>query len=226
MMTFRLRLKKISKQKGTRLRFDLEKLKDPVIQESFKAMIGGKFAPLTLLGVEENLDTVINTFNEAVTETASQILGKHRPTKKAWVTAEILDMCDERRELKNKKGTTYGASRYREANNKIKKAMKNAKEEWIEQQCSDIEENLQKNNTKKAYQTVKDLTAPKQGRVNTIQDKKGKCLTKDHDIMKRWTEHCSDLYNHDTKGDPEVLNCPQATQEDNYPILREGGGGG
>jgi len=120
MMTFHLRLKKISKQKGIRLRFDLEKLKDPEVEESFKAMIGGKFAPLLVLGDKENLDTVINIFNEAVTETASQVLGKHHPTKKPWVTADILDMCDKRRELKNKKKTTEGANQYREANKKIR----------------------------------------------------------------------------------------------------------
>ena len=38
--------------------------------------------------------------------------------------------------------------------------MKKEKENWIEQ-CSDIEENLRKNNSKRAYQLVKDLTAAK-----------------------------------------------------------------
>ena len=34
--------------------------------------------------------------------------------------------------------------------------MKKAKENWIEQ-CSEIEENLRNNNSKRAYQLVKDL---------------------------------------------------------------------
>ena len=41
MMTFRLHLKKISKPKHTRLKFDLEKLKDPNVLETFQAMIVG-----------------------------------------------------------------------------------------------------------------------------------------------------------------------------------------
>ena len=41
MMTIRLRLKKTSKQKHTRLKFDLEKLKDPNVLKTFKAMIDG-----------------------------------------------------------------------------------------------------------------------------------------------------------------------------------------
>ena len=37
MMTFRLRLRRISKLKHTRLKFDLENLKDPNVLETFQA---------------------------------------------------------------------------------------------------------------------------------------------------------------------------------------------
>ena len=59
-----------------------------------------------------------------------------------------------------------------------------------------MEENLQKNNSKKAYQLVKELTSSKQGRAITIQDKALKVLTEEQDILKRWTEYCSELYTH------------------------------
>ena len=39
--------------------------------------------------------------------------------------------------------------------------------------------------------------------------------------MKRWTEYCSELYNHKATGNPEVLNVPPATNIDDHPILRE-----
>ena len=94
-MTFRLRLKQISEPKHTRLKFDLEELKDPNVLETFKAMIGGKFAPLTIMNNEDrptHIDSMITTFNTAVTETASEILGKHHQKEKPWVTAEILDL--------------------------------------------------------------------------------------------------------------------------------------
>ena len=64
-------------------------------------MIGGRFAPLTIMSNDDtNIDSMITTFNSAVTETASEILGKHRQQKKPWITAEILDLCDKRRELR------------------------------------------------------------------------------------------------------------------------------
>ena len=46
-------------------------------------MIGGKFTPLTIMNnVDIDLDSLITTFKTAVTETASEILGKHRQKKK------------------------------------------------------------------------------------------------------------------------------------------------
>ena len=49
---------------------------------------------------DTDTDSMITTFNTAVIETASEILGKHRQKKKLSVTAEILDLCDKRRELR------------------------------------------------------------------------------------------------------------------------------
>ena len=85
------------KKKKKRLKFDLEKLKDPNVLETFQTMIGGKLAPLTIINNEDaGMDSMITTSNTAVTETASEILGKHRRKKKqqTGVTAEILHLCD------------------------------------------------------------------------------------------------------------------------------------
>ena len=78
------RLKKTSKPKHTRLKFDLKKLKDPNVLETFQAMIGGRFAPLTIMSNEDtdDIDSMITTFNTAETETACEILGTHRQKKK------------------------------------------------------------------------------------------------------------------------------------------------
>ena len=106
---------------------------------------------------------VINKFNNAMTDAASVILGKHRHKKKPWVTTELLDMCDKRRVQKRGKNNPGGTDKYREINKEIKKGTKEAKEKWIEEQCSEIEDSLNKNNSKRE----------KKGRINTIQDKSG-----------------------------------------------------
>ena len=83
---------------------------------------------------DADMDSMITIFNTAVTETASEILGKHRQKKKekrkkkTWVTAEILDLCDKRRELRNKRFEPERSEKYKEVNNNIKRCKKKAKE--------------------------------------------------------------------------------------------------
>ena len=124
------------------------------------------------------------------------------------------------RKLRKKRFELEGSEKYREVNNNIKRCMKKAKETWIGEQCSEIEENLRKNNSKRAYQLVKDLTTVKQGKATTVQARSGKCLTEERQILNRWTEYCSELYNYKANGDPPVLNCPQTDTADDHPILR------
>ena len=57
-------------------------------------------------------------------------------------------MCDKRRELRKNRFEPEGSEKYKEANIIIKRSMKKAKENWIGEQCSEIEENLRKNNSK------------------------------------------------------------------------------
>ena len=52
---------------------------------------------------------------------------------------------------------------------RIQNAVKNAKEDCTGAQCEEIETCLNKNNSKRAYQPVKDLTSGKQGCSSTIQ---------------------------------------------------------
>ena len=91
-------------------------------------MIGGRFAPLTIMSNEDtDMDSMITTFNTAVTETASEILGKHRQKKKIWFTEEILDICDKSRKLKKKRFKPEGSEKYKEVNNNIKRCKKRLK---------------------------------------------------------------------------------------------------
>ena len=64
--------------------------------------------------------------------------------------------------------------------------MKKTKENWIGEQCSEIEESLRKNNSKRAHQLVQDLTTVKQGKATTVQDRSEKMShrrTRDTELM-------------------------------------------
>ena len=50
-----------------------------------------------------DIDTMNTTYNIAVTDAASEILRKECRRKKPRVTKDVLDLCDERRDLKKKR---------------------------------------------------------------------------------------------------------------------------
>jgi len=101
LMTIKLKLKAQRTTKNPRIRFDLEKLKDPEIVEVFQAKIGGKFAALNFL--DSDVDTMAADIKDVLLSSAAEVLGKEKRKKQPWVTSEILDLCDKRRELRHEK---------------------------------------------------------------------------------------------------------------------------
>lgn len=63
--------------------------------------------------------------------------------------------------------------------------MKEAKENWIDNYCGDIENSPTRNNSKKAYQLDKGLTIEKPGHATAMQDAWRKCQEKKKDILIR-----------------------------------------
>ena len=126
-------------------------------------------------------------------------------------------MCDLRRELKKTKFEP--GSTYKQINNTIQKEMRIAKEIWINNKCTDIGECLIRNNTKKAYQIVNELTKKKDKIIVNVHDKDGKCITYKTEVLNRWTEYCSELYTHNTEGDISVLTVNEPSNQDAFPIL-------
>ena len=83
-----------------RIRFDLEKLNHLTVMSAVQATIGGRFAPLaTLVDKDDDLDFMVTHFIKAVTDTAAELLGKQCRKRKSCVTPEVLDLCDQRRDL-------------------------------------------------------------------------------------------------------------------------------
>ena len=137
-----------------------------------------------------------------------------RRREKPWVTKDAL--CDERRDLKKKRHEAEGAKEYSETNRRIQKAAKKAKEDWIGAQYEAIETCLNKNNSKKAYPLVKDLTPEKQGRSSNIQDKTENVLPKN----KRFSAGGQNIA-YESCADNAVLDCSQPPEDDLQPILHE-----
>jgi len=169
------------------------------------------------------VNTLAEYIRDTLTSTAEEILGKAKKKKQPWITDDILELCDKRREMKkNKHANTDAADLYRQANNQVKKAMNKAKENWIEMQCTNIEEGIGKGNSKTAFQTLKKLTKNEQHKSSVIEDSNGNLLTESSAVLNRWTEYCTELYNYELKTEPSIINKQQYQKEpiENIPILQ------
>ena len=124
---------------------------------------------------------MITTYDTTVTDAPSEIL---REKAMSHHRCTVLHLCDERKDLKKKQYEAEGAKEYREENKRIQKEVQKAKTDWIGNQCKENENCLDKSN--RAYKQVRDLTSDKQGRSSTSQDRSGKCLTKEQEILNRW----------------------------------------
>ena len=67
------------------------------------------------------------------------MLGKECCRKKPRVTSNVLDLCDERRDLKKRRYEEEGAKEHRKAYKRVQMALKKAKEDWIDTQCKETD---------------------------------------------------------------------------------------
>ena len=126
----KLKIKHITKNPHTQ--FDLEKLKGLKIVEVSQAKVGGKFAALCIF--DSDVDTFANSLNEGLLSTAVEVIGRQGKMIQALVTNDVLDLCNRRWQLKQQKYTSTEAGlEYRKVNREVRKKMKAAKEEWIEE---------------------------------------------------------------------------------------------
>ena len=146
---------------------------------------------------EEDINVLTDSIKEVVQETAREVLdkkGKIQP----WITNDILDLCDTRRNIKKTKNSTFETTeQYRTVNDTIRTEMIKAKEKCNSEQCDNIEKGIKESNNKKAFDTMKKLTRKQQHKATVIEDKNGSLLTDNAPVLTRWTEYCQELYNYE-----------------------------
>ena len=137
-----------------RIRYDLDKLENVTTDNNYKVKLG-----IELSRVKINENDITETYSmieKAILLTADKVIRKYRNKKQPWITLDILDLCDDRRKLKEATESNLEMKEnYKQINIIIRKLMKNAKENWIQYQCTSINEDISKERAnKKAYQTL------------------------------------------------------------------------
>ena len=132
-----------------------------------------------------------------------------------------MDLCDRRKELKGERERNPEArEQYRVVNNRIRRDMRLAKDQWIEEQCEEMDGQMRDGKTRLAFQAIKKITNRETAPVTSVEDKNGALLTKDEEVLGRWTEYCEELYNYNIEPDQGILSGLVRTAEScDAPII-------
>ena len=82
---------------------------------------------------------------------------------------------------------------------------KRDKEDFLSDQCKEIEENNRMGKTSNLYKKIRDTKGTFHAKMGTIKDINGMDLTEVEDIKKRWQEYTEELYKKDLH-DPDNHN--------------------
>ena len=114
--------------------------------------------------------------------------------KAKWLSEEVSQIAEERKEVKGKKG--------KDIPNSMQRISRRDKKAFLKEQCKEIEENNRMGKTRDLFNKTGDIKGIFHAKMGTIKDRKGKDLTEAEEI-KRWQEYTepykkglNDLDNH------------------------------
>ena len=142
------RLKRIKNVKRTK-RWNLKRLELETNRTRFQERISEKIDSMMDL---EDVNEAWEKLKKSIHDTADEICGREgMQPKKKWMTQEILEKMEERRQQKS-----VNVDRYREINREIKQMCKEAKERFFNDKCKRIQE-LDERHNPLMYKIIKEM---------------------------------------------------------------------
>jgi len=187
-MKCNLKLKTLAKKKQSN-KLATERLKEENIRAEYQRMTN-ELVSNTRREVEEEWKDI----KEGLQKAAKNVIGNYkRKSRKPWITEEILNIMEERSQLKNSK-KEENQIKYKQLRNEINRKCKEAKEKWIRSQCEDIEQEIRKGKTAMAYKKVKHYFGHNKIPSKVLRDEHGIEITDIKEKVQRWKRYLENLY--------------------------------
>ena len=194
--------------------------------------VKNRFKGLDLVNkVPEELWTEVhNIVQEAVNKT----IPKKKKSKKAkWLSEEVLQIAEERREAKSK----GERERYTQLNAEFQRIARRDKKAFFDEQCKHIEENNRRGNTRYLFKKIGNIKGTFHPKMGTIKDRNGNDLIEAEETKKKWKEYTEELFkkdlndpdNHDgvvTHPEPDILECEVKWALGSTAVNKASGGDG
>ena len=99
-----------------------------------------------------------------------------------WLSEEVLQIAEKRREVKGKREK----ERYSHLNVELQRIARRDQKEFVSEQCKEREENNKMGNTRDLLKKIRNTKGTFHAKMGTIKDKNGMDLTEAEDIKKSW----------------------------------------
>ncbi|KAL4083913.1 hypothetical protein QTP88_029229 [Uroleucon formosanum] len=184
-----LSLKKMENKQISKKKWYLDKLKDKETRYSYSEGVNNKLKELKELQIKDRNEPYgINddweALKEAATTAAETKLGTEKNTPiRPWITNKIVDLIEERRKYKNGKNDE-DKRKYKVYRNMIIRESKKAKEEWLNDKCSSVDDCLSKGMGDKAYKLMKRFFSDYRNRSTFLKNSDGKVISDEEEKLK------------------------------------------
>ena len=108
--------------------------------------------------------------------------------KTKWLSEEVLQIAEKRREVKGK-----GQKERYTIECRVPKNSKRDKKAFLSDQCKEMEENNRMGKTRDLFKKIRDTKGTFHAKMSTIKDRNGMDLI-EVDVKKRWQEYTEELY--------------------------------
>ena len=123
-----------------------------------------------------------------------KIIPKKKKCKKAkWLSEEVLQIAEKRREPKGK----GEKERYKHLNAEFQRIARRDKKAFLSDQHKEKEENNRLGKTRDLFKKIRETKGIFHAKMGTIRDRNCRDLTEAEDIKKRWQEYTEELYKKD-----------------------------
>ena len=124
-------------------------------------------------------------------EAGIKSIPKKKKCKKAkWLSEEVLQIAENRRDAKGK----GKKERYTHLNAEFQRKARKDKKAFFSEQCKQIEGNNRMGKTRDLFKKTRDTKGTFHAKMGSIKDRNSMDLTEAEDIKKSWQEYTGELY--------------------------------
>ena len=197
---FKLSLKKIEKPRSEP-KLDVTTLKKTDVKNKFKAEVIAKLPTELPADIDDHWESIKTAINEAASNNIPTQEKKKQSSK--WFTRELEDLLEKRRSSKP------SPDQYRIINNEFRAKSKQAKEEWLEKECKEIEHLSL--NSKEMFKKINEIAGKRSAPSSKcIKAADGSVLQETNEVAARWEEYIQDLFNDEEEPEESTLGAVQS----------------